>query len=52
MQGDSGGPLVYDNHVVGIASYTIDILPHDCASGYPDIFTRVAATDWIKANDK
>ncbi|KAF5287281.1 hypothetical protein FQR65_LT02154 [Abscondita terminalis] len=41
--GDSGGPLTYDGQLVGIVSWG-----RNCASGYPDVFTRVFGyLEWI-----
>ncbi|XP_023246052.1 chymotrypsin-2-like [Copidosoma floridanum] len=42
--GDSGGPLVANAAIVGVVSYGFN----GCASGKPDIFTRVYKyVDWI-----
>ncbi|OXU21214.1 hypothetical protein TSAR_014489, partial [Trichomalopsis sarcophagae] len=41
--GDLGSPLIVEGKQVGIASYA-----HSCATGKPEIFTRVVAhRDWI-----
>jgi Trypsin len=45
--GDSGGPLVNNGELIGIVSYGTAI----CASGLPDVYTRVSVFyDWIREN--
>lgn len=45
--GDSGGPLVADGKLIGVVSYGRP----NCASGYPDVWTRVSSYyDWIRQN--
>lgn len=42
-KGDSGGPLVYEYQLAGIVSWG-----NPCATGVPDVFTRVSSYyDWI-----
>lgn len=44
--GDSGSPLAIGNQLVGIVSFGVK-----CATGVPDVFTRVASFYyWIEAN--
>lgn len=44
--GDSGAPLVVGNELVGIVSWAIQ-----CATGVPDVYTRVANyRDWVAQN--
>ncbi|KAF2886572.1 hypothetical protein ILUMI_19601 [Ignelater luminosus] len=44
--GDSGGPLVSGGKLIGAVSRG-----DPCATGYPDIYTRLSyASDWIKQN--
>lgn len=46
-QGDAGAPAVYNNELVGIGVFIVDI----CGSSLPNGFINVAHyVDWIKAN--
>ncbi|XP_017870416.1 PREDICTED: serine protease SP24D [Drosophila arizonae] len=46
-QGDAGAPAVYNNELVGIGGFVVDI----CGSSMPNGFVNVAHyLDWIKAN--
>lgn len=45
-KGDSGGALVNGALQIGVVSWVIN-----CAAGYPDVFTSVAAhRSWIRKN--
>lgn len=47
--GDNGGPLTVNGELVGLVSWAT----RDCASGYPDVYTRVATyRTWIQQNSR
>jgi secreted trypsin-like serine protease len=44
ISSDSGGPLVFNDKLIGVVSFG----PTVCASGRPDVFTRISSFyDWI-----